>query len=74
MVETFQEKKWQRTKTVRDETNRALPTMTTNGCALRCLLLEEDEAKDLFNTDKTGLFYRCLPNKTLPFKGQSNSG
>ena len=37
-------------------------------------VLNEYEARDVFNADKTGLFYRCLPDKTLSFKGQQCSG
>jgi hypothetical protein len=32
------------------------------------------EYKDIFNADETGLFYKCLPNKTLKGKGESYSG
>ena len=31
-------------------------------------------ASRLIQTDETGLFYRCLPDKTLSFKGQQCSG
>ena len=30
--------------------------------------------RDVFNADETGLFYLCLPDKTLSFKGQQCSG
>jgi len=30
--------------------------------------------KDIFNADETGLFYKCLPNKTLKYKGETCSG
>ncbi|GFR72766.1 2-(3-amino-3-carboxypropyl)histidine synthase subunit 1 [Elysia marginata] len=32
-------------------------------------LLEEFSPDDIFNTDETGLFYKCLPNRTLALKG-----
>ena len=32
------------------------------------------DPKDVFNADKTGLFYKCLPNKSLSFQGESCSG
>lgn len=32
------------------------------------LILEEYEPDNVFNMDETGLFFRCLPNKTLTFK------
>lgn len=37
-------------------------------------LIEDRPAKDIFNVDETGLFYRCTPDKTLAFKGQRCSG
>ncbi|GFN97024.1 tigger transposable element-derived protein 4 [Plakobranchus ocellatus] len=30
--------------------------------------------RDVFNADETGLFYKCLPNKSLMFQGQTCSG
>uniref|UniRef100_A0A8C4RRF5 Tigger transposable element-derived protein 4 n=1 Tax=Erpetoichthys calabaricus TaxID=27687 RepID=A0A8C4RRF5_ERPCA len=55
--------------------NQVLLTMTANWFQSTLpSILEEYEAKDVFNADETGLFYRCLPNKTLLFKGQSCSG
>ena len=32
------------------------------------------EAKDIFNADETGLFYRLTPDKTLSFKGEQCHG
>uniref|UniRef100_A0A8C4SC05 HTH CENPB-type domain-containing protein n=1 Tax=Erpetoichthys calabaricus TaxID=27687 RepID=A0A8C4SC05_ERPCA len=62
-------------KNVCGEANQVLPTMTANWFQSTLpSILEEYEAKDVFNADETGLFYRCLPNKTLSFKGQSCSG
>ena len=37
-------------------------------------MIEETPAKDIFNVDKTGLFYKCTPDKTLTFKGDHCSG
>lgn len=31
-------------------------------------ILEKYPRKDIFNADETGLFFKCLPNKTLTFK------
>lgn len=57
------------------EANRVLPTVTTNWLqSALSSILKEYEAKDVCNADETGLFYRCLPNKTLLLKGQSCSG
>ena len=27
-------------------------------------MIEETPAKDIFNVDETGLFYKCMPDKT----------
>ncbi|XP_054720508.1 tigger transposable element-derived protein 4-like [Uloborus diversus] len=32
------------------------------------------KASDVFNIDETGLFYKCVPQKTLMFKGESCAG
>ncbi|GFR72768.1 tigger transposable element-derived protein 6 [Elysia marginata] len=37
-------------------------------------LLEELSPGDIFNTDETGLFYKCLPNRTLALKGKKGTG
>lgn len=39
-----------------------------------CELIEGYEPKDIFNIDETGLFFKCMPNKTLTFKGEKCSG
>ncbi|GBM67807.1 hypothetical protein AVEN_216254-1 [Araneus ventricosus] len=36
--------------------------------------LKDSKADDLFNTDETGLFFHCLPNKTAAFKGEECLG
>ncbi|GFO12527.1 tigger transposable element-derived protein 6 [Plakobranchus ocellatus] len=41
---------------------------TWRGSALQ-QLLENYNADDIFNADETGVFYKCLPDKTLDFKG-----
>jgi hypothetical protein len=38
------------------------------------LLLKDYAAKDIFNADETGLFWRLLPNKTLCMKGETCTG
>lgn len=37
-------------------------------------LIKSFDAKNIFNCDETGLFYRLLPNKTLDFKGETCHG
>lgn len=37
-------------------------------------ILKDYAPRDVFNADETGLFYRCLPNKTLALKGETCSG
>ena len=37
-------------------------------------LLKEYGPDDVFNADETGLFFRCLPDKTLAIKGEKCSG
>ena len=37
-------------------------------------LLEEFSPDDIFNADQTGLFWKCLPDKTLSLKGEKCSG
>ena len=36
-------------------------------------LLKQFKAEDSFNADKTGLFYRCLPDRTHVFKNDKCS-
>ena len=37
-------------------------------------LLEGYEARDIYNADETGLFFNCLPDRTLALKGESCHG
>ena len=37
-------------------------------------ILKKYGADDVFNVDETGLFFRCLPDRTLAFKGEECSG
>lgn len=37
-------------------------------------ILEDYSPSDIFNADETGLFYRCLPSRTLVTKGETCSG
>ena len=37
-------------------------------------LIREYRPCDIFNADETGLFYKCLPSRTLAFKGETCSG
>ncbi|KAL7725492.1 hypothetical protein ACLKA6_001182 [Drosophila palustris] len=37
-------------------------------------LLEKYSERDIFNADETGLFFKCLPDKTLTFKNEPCHG
>lgn len=37
-------------------------------------LIRQYDENDIFNADETGIFFKCLPNKTLAFKGQKCFG
>lgn len=37
-------------------------------------ILEEYSPHDIYNADETGLFYKCLPDKTFTFKGEQCHG
>lgn len=37
-------------------------------------LISQYDKNDIFNADETGVFFKCLPNKTLAFKGQKCYG
>ncbi|KAL4098294.1 hypothetical protein QTP88_022932 [Uroleucon formosanum] len=37
-------------------------------------LLVDYDARDIFNADETGLFYKCLPDSTLTFKNEKCHG
>ncbi|GFO22523.1 tigger transposable element-derived protein 4 [Plakobranchus ocellatus] len=37
-------------------------------------ILEEFSPDDIFNADETGLFFKCLPNRTLALKGEQGTG
>lgn len=37
-------------------------------------MLEEYSPDDVYNADETGLFFKCLPDRTFAFKGQSCHG
>ena len=37
-------------------------------------LIENYHARDIFNTDETGQFFKCLPDKTLTFKDEKCHG
>ncbi|KAL4148757.1 hypothetical protein QTP88_002919 [Uroleucon formosanum] len=37
-------------------------------------IIDKYEKRDIFNADKTGLFFRVLPNKTMAFKNETCSG
>lgn len=37
-------------------------------------ILKQYEPKDIYNADETGLFYKCVPNRTLAEKGEKCTG
>ncbi|XP_029730316.2 tigger transposable element-derived protein 4-like [Aedes albopictus] len=37
-------------------------------------IIREYEAKDIYNADETGLFYKCLPDKTYAFQSETCHG
>ncbi|GFR58720.1 tigger transposable element-derived protein [Elysia marginata] len=37
-------------------------------------ILKKFEPRDIYNADETGLFYKCLPNKSLAFQGETCTG
>lgn len=37
-------------------------------------LLKEYDSKDIFNADEFGLFFKCTPDRTLTFKGDTRHG
>ena len=62
-------------KNVCGEANQVSTSMTSDWLQSTLpSVLNEYEARDVFNVDETGSFYRCLPDKTLSFKGQQCSG
>ena len=74
-LEHLQKKKGIVLKNVCSEANNVLPTMTIDWLHSMLLsILEEFDLKNVCNANETGLFYHCLPKKTLSFKGQLCSG
>ena len=49
--------------TVCNQQTKDLPTLQQNYLA-----------EDIFNVDETGLFYKCLPNRTFILKGEESHG
>ncbi|GFN91889.1 tigger transposable element-derived protein 6 [Plakobranchus ocellatus] len=37
-------------------------------------VLQEYREEDIFNADETGIFYKCLPDKSLVLKGERHTG
>ena len=53
-------------KKVCSEANQVSTSMTSDWLQSTLpSVLNKYEARDVFNTDETGLFYRCLPDKTI---------
>ena len=62
-------------KTVVGESNSVQPEMVASWFETTLpTLLSNYKLEDIFNTDKFGLFYQCLPNKTLHLKSEKCSG
>lgn len=38
------------------------------------VILHDYEPRDIYNADETGLFYKCLPNRSLAFQGETCTG
>ena len=62
-------------KTTVGESNSIQPEMVASWFKTTLLtLLSNYKLEDIFNADKFGLFYQCLPNKTLHLKSEKCSG
>ena len=62
-------------KTVVGESNSIQPEMVASWFETTLpTLLSNYKLEDIFNADKFGLFYQCLPNKTLHLKSEKCSG
>ena len=59
-------------KTVVEESNSVQPEMVASW--FETILLSNHKLEDIFNADEFGLFYQCLPNKTLHLKSEKCSG
>ncbi|GBM76204.1 Tigger transposable element-derived protein 6 [Araneus ventricosus] len=54
--------------------HRGLTTSCEDWLSELSSLLKDYKTDDIFNADKTGLFFQCLPNKTAAFKGEECQG
>ena len=45
-----------------------------HGSMICCKLFFYRDTTDIFNTDYTGLFFKCTPNKIFNFYGESYNG
>ena len=61
-------------KTMSGEAASAKDIDTSEWEATLQKILEDYNPRDIFNADETGLFYKCLPSKSLTFQGQACSG
>ena len=61
-------------KTVSGEAASSKDVDTAEWEATLQTILSDYRPKGIFNADETGLFYKCLPNKSLTFQGESCSG
>ena len=61
-------------KTISGESKSVVPEMVDGWWETSLLtLLSSYELKDIYNADRFGLFYECLPNKTYQFKSEKCS-
>ena len=59
-------------KNISEEAGKVTGHMTSHWMSLTLpAILRDYAAKDIFNADEFGLFYRCLPEKTFVFKGDA---
>ena len=57
------------------ESSSVTPEMTSDWLSQTLpSLLAEYKPEDIFNADETGLFWKCLPDKTMRFKGDRCNG
>ena len=62
-------------KKICGEANQVTNSMTDEWLnSILSTILINYSASDIFNADESGLFFRCLPDKTLAFKGEQSIG
>lgn len=61
-------------KKVTGESASVNDEVCTQWCEKLSELTKDYNPEDIFNADETGLYYQCLPDKTLTFKGDACHG